>query len=126
MTKEDKELLVKDLCAKLPYGVKVAVNDDCAYNGKIISGITKGGLIYINPFSYKVDQIKPYLFPMSAVTKEQVNELIEQRIVVYKGSTNIKQVDLIRWIDWLNAHHFDYNGLIDKGLAIDTTNLNIY
>ena len=112
MTQENKELLIKDLCTRLPYGVKVPVKEDYAYDGKIISGMTKGGLVYINPFSYKIKDIKPYLFPISSITDEQIEYC--------------QKLDIAGKVDWLNAHHFDYRGLIDKGLAINATNLNIY
>ena len=127
MTQESKELLLKDLCARLPYNVicQVEFKENGKYNSKVmlLSGIftdeayftTKDGSIYSNEY-------KPYLFPLSSMTDEQKQEY--QHITemwMYDSSYSISDS-----IDWLNAHHFDYRGLIEKGLAIDATGLNIY
>ena len=127
MTQEHKELLLKDLCARLPYNVicQVEFKENGKYNSKVmlLSGIftdeayftTKGGSIYSNEY-------KPYLFPLSSMTNEQKQE--------YKYITERWMYDISYAIgestDWLNAHHFDYRGLIEKGLAIDATGLNVY
>ena len=125
MTQEDKELLFKDLCARLPYNVicQVEFKENGKYNSKVmlLSGIftdeayftTKGGSIYSNEY-------KPYLFPMSSMTEEE--KLMYEGLMI--GTDNISY--MLDVIDWLNAHYFDYRGLIEKGLAIDATNLNIY
>ena len=127
MTQEDKELLLRDLCARLPYNVicQVEFKEDGKYNSKVmlLSGIftdeayftTKGGSIYSNEY-------KPYLFPMSSMTEEQKNEYqyITERWM------NDSSYSISDSIDWLNKNHFDYRGLIEKGLAIDATGLNIY
>ena len=127
MTQEYKELLIKDICARLPYNVicQVKFKENGKYNSKVmlLSGIftdeayftTKGGSIYSNEY-------KPYLFPLSSMTEEQKQEYqhITERWM-YDSSYSISDS-----IDWLNAHHFDYRGLIEKGLAIDATGLNIY
>lgn len=121
----DKELLFKDLCARLPYNVicQVEFRESGKYNSKVmlLSGIftdeayftTKGGSIYSNEY-------KPYLRPMSSMTEEE--KLMYEGLMI--GTDNISY--MLDVIDWLNAHHFDYNNLIDKNLAIDCTNLNIY
>ena len=127
MTLEDKELLIKDLCARLPYNVicQVEFKENGKYNSKVmlLSGIftdeayftTKGGSIYSNEY-------KPYLFPLQSMTEEQKQEYqhITERWM-YDSSYSISDS-----IDWLNVHHFDYRGLIENGLAIDATKLNIY
>ena len=127
MTQEDKELLLKDLCARLPYNVicQVEFKENGKYNSKVmlLSGIftdeayftTKGGSIYSNEY-------KPYLFPLSSMTEEQKQEYqhITERWM-YDSSYSISDS-----IDWLNAHHFDYRNLIQMNLAIDATGLNIY
>ena len=117
MTQEDKELLLKDLCARLPYGVKVT-------NG--IHTIT------LTPCSdtsiiIKNEHILPYLRPMSSMTEEEEKEFNNQ---IYKAkpysdgkSYNVYEVTSLN-IDWLNAHHFDYRGLIPMGLAIEVTKEN--
>ena len=127
MTQEDKELLLKDLCARLPYNVicQVEFKENGKYNSKVmlLSGIstdeayftTKGGSIYSNEY-------KPYLFPMSSMTDYQKSDyqFITERWM------NDPSHSISDSIDWLNKNHFDYRGLIEKGLAIDATNLNIY
>ena len=125
MTQEDKELLLKDLCARLPYNVicQVEFKENGKYNSKVmlLSGIftdeayftTKGGSIYSTEY-------KPYLFPMSSMTEEE--KLMYEGLMI--GTDNISY--MLDVIDWLNAHHFDYRGLIDKSLALDATGLNIY
>ena len=127
MNKEDKELLLRDLCNRLPYNVmcQVEFKEDGKYNSKVmlLSGIftdeayftTKGGSIYSNEY-------KPYLFPLQSMTEEQKQEYqhITERWM-YDSSYSISDS-----IDWLNVHHFDYRGLIENGLAIDATKLNIY
>ena len=127
MTQEDKELLLKDLCARLPYGVKFACNKN-VYTAKGLDlivtdegdweyAVTAKGIAPI-----EIDFIKPYIFPMSSMTEEQKNEYqyITERWM------NDSSYSISDSIDWLNKNHFDYRGLIEKGLAIDATNLNIY
>ena len=125
MTLEDKELLFKDLCARLPYNVicQVEFKENGKYNSKVmlLSGIftddayftTKGGSIYSNEY-------KPYLFPLSSMTEEE--KLMYEGLMI--GTDSISYMPDV--IDWLNSHHFDYRGLIEKELAIDATGLNIY
>ena len=122
MTQEDKELLLKDLCARLPYNVicQVEFKENGKYNSKVmlLSGIftdkayftTKGGSIYSNEY-------KPYLFPLLSMTEEQKQEEYE----ICKYYINGYESNLI---DFYNKNHLDYRGLIEKGLAIDATGLN--
>ena len=115
MTKKDKELLLKDLCARLPYGVKVQMADGAIEE-----------LLNVNVNTFICNGLrglpKPYLFPLSSMTEEQKQE--------FENITTIKDGILTVWTtssyDWLNENHFDYRGLIKKGLAIDATGLNIY
>ena len=106
MKQEDKELLLKDLCARLPYGVKINVNGE--EDTLLELGVDTG---WVNA-SYDIDDVKPHLRPMSSMTEEELKEF-----------HNYTNVDPISWlhcaIDWLNAHHFDYRGLIEKGLALE-------
>lgn len=130
MTKEDKELILKDLCARLPYNVicQVEFKEDGKYNSKVmlLSGIftdkayftTKGGSIYSNEY-------KPYLFPCSRMTEEQKMFLKQQNWCIAISTSGTVETT-VEGIDWLNKNHFDYRGLIEKGLAIDATELNIY
>lgn len=126
MTQEDKELLIRDLCSRLPYGVMIEAYK--CFADKIVFIDVGDKNIHVN-YEYSIEDVKPYLFPLSSITKEQESELIKQGLVInFKGLEDISSsvIDMTKWIDWLNAHHFDYRGLIDKGLAIDATNLNIY
>lgn len=122
MTQEDKELLLKDLCARLPYGIKAAyygVEEECETWDKI-EGVTLGGYVDIGQYSLPIECIKPYLFPLSSMTEEE--KLMYEGLMI--GTDNISY--MLDVIDWLNAHHFDYRGLIEKSLAINATGLNIY
>ena len=108
MTKEDKELLLKDLCARLPYGVKMNVHHYYEDNDD--------GIITLDVFwLYDIQigskwEIKPYLRPMSSMTEEEWKEYLN-----LAPFTN----GWFAVMDWLNARHFDYRGLIEKGLALE-------
>ena len=139
MTREDKELLIKDLCARLPYGIKFLreswnfETDQELLVIEVLEDIDKDGYIN-NTKVYKVEDIKPYLFPLSSMTEEQEKEydILRDSVPTYHYEfgdvivDDMKLCDNWKSIDYLNAHHFDYRGLIEKGLAIDATNLNIY
>lgn len=144
MTQKDKELLLKDLCARLPDKVIV----DYAYNafdvrkGNYVKHGSKCILncylldVFISPRqNEKGEYIKPYLFPMSSMTEEQkkyitdkwnINEEFNFEIDTNWGEYFVELGDTVDFINWLNENHFDYRGLIEKGLAIDATGLNIY
>ena len=120
MTQEDKELLLKDLCARLPYGVIIQIKDWTVLDAELKIG-------HINRLQINDVELKPYLFPMSSMTDEEWEEYQKiRRIDWLYGDINGTFVNADHIVDWLNAHHFDYRGLIEKGLAIDATNLNIY
>ena len=128
MTREEKELVIKDLCARLPYGVKVKrPSDDEPYtllainwNKEIVViGFMMDGM-YVTSKQKLVD-IKPYLRPMSSMTEEEYNE-VGDLLKAEDPRLNLNEVMATIEIDWLNAHHFDYRGLIEKGLAIEVTN----
>ena len=137
MEQKDKELLLKDLCARLPCGVKIKL---------IRWGIDEG--LYINTTLEPDDierllndedsdtEIKPYLFPLSSMTEEQYNEFItisnwncdigDIRRGRFSSISYIGLDCIYDTIDWFNKNHFDYRGLLEKGLAINATGLNIY
>ena len=126
MTQEDKSLLLKDLCARLPYGVKV--------NGVFLNyNKDKGKILYeecVKELDYnhlnRYETLKPYLFPLSSMTEEQKEEYASlQQKVIYNGQ-GLVNLDVMKYIDWCYKHHIDINGLIPIGLAIDATGLNIY
>ena len=103
MTQEEKDLLFKDLCARLPHKVLVSVRD---FDGDDMTDILRP--YTLNIFNGREDKIKPYLRPMSSMTEEEYQEF---------------GYDVLRYtpreFDWLNAHHFDYRNLIEKGLALE-------
>ena len=139
MTQEDKKLLLKDLIARLPYGVKIELTNSWGYHhenvakkGDVTIDRLKGftgsyfTIYHDNPLDWDwyesdidIEDIKPYLFPLSSMTEEQeeeYNTMYEENR--YSWRDNI--------IDWFDRNHFDYRGLIEKGLAIDASTLNIY
>ena len=118
MTQEEKQLLLKDLCARIPYHTLVQLNPG-AYNKPETCLLTGADdeKVYLNidsdPFS--INNIKPYLRPMSSMTGEETEEY-KQFLEDIEGYAY--SIDCVPQIDWLNEHHFDYRGLIKKGLAI--------
>lgn len=139
MNGQDKELLLQDLCGRLPYGVKCKV----WYNDRTLNIKCTGIDFYTNTVNLDVpgddnakvyvDNIKPYLFPLSSMTEEQKREYNSLRNFVptyhYEFGDIIEDTELydnFESIDYLIANHFDFRGLIEKGLALDATGLNIY
>lgn len=147
MIQEERQLLLKDLCARLPYGVKVLADIDKTFDGGFIGIINKiepyvgdkfpelkgQYLLYekgcLTPLV--VDEVRPYLRPMSSMTEDERKELKEEhkkdeRIYVevieriangdeYARGTAVPHFAA----DWCNEHHFDYRGLIPMGLALE-------
>ena len=122
MEKKYKELLLKDLCVRLPYHPRVKVwlkdgtTEECTLDLEHNYGDVLRDTFYYN----KIVKIKSYLRPMSSMTEEE--KLMYEGLMI--GTDNISY--MLDVVDWLNAHHFDYRGLIDKSLALDATGLNIY
>ena len=118
MTQEDKQLLLADLCARLPYGVVLELDEKFGFN--------KGTHVLVKELldSYCVEGIKPYLRPMSSMTEEEEKEYINIDNRSYSCPMAYAHIPASDRIDWLNAHHFDYRGLIKKGLAIAVTENN--
>ena len=130
MTQEDKKLLLKDLCARLPYGVKVKVKyyDD---NWRLLAIYTNGTTYVTRDIGYPIEtyfeDCKPYLFPLSSMTDKEWEDYQKIRMIDWvDGDINGTFINAGSIVDWLNAHHFDFRDLIEKGLAIDATGLNIY
>ena len=113
MTQEEKELLLKDLCGRLPYGVRIKLN-----GRRETSKLT---IDWLYTYSRHIEDIKPYLRSLSSMTEEEENEY--QDIVQNDGNwVNLLSQNLI---DFFNRYHFDYRGLIEKGLALEATE-NMY
>lgn len=113
MTQEDKQLLLKDLCARLPYGVHIGCKEGDVYGEIILWKITDSR---INDL-YDIYCCKPYLRPMSSMTEEEYKEYDSRRKHIC-DEYNRYCFDTVESIDWLNEHHFDYR-LIEKGLALE-------
>ena len=144
LTQEEKQLLLKDLSARLPYGVQTLADSDKEFDGGII-----GRLVGIVPYTSKkydfqehsfyqegcltpftIEEIRPYLRSMSSMTEEECKELGELSATIENVGESLPNVPYYievarpEQIDWLNARHFDYRGLIEKGLAIEVTEEN--
>lgn len=137
MKKEDKELLLKDLCARLPYGVKcynIFSKEICELaaieldrESTLFCFWDKRKMFY-HQQTY-LSEFKPYLFPLSSMTEEQRKELNDTLINLnLKALSDEISLEVIATyeVDFYNKNHFDYRGLIPKDLAIDATGLNIY
>ena len=131
MTQTEKELLLRDLCARLPYGVKVKT----PYNDAILRGIVdRKGVkttidytdIVTDKQTYPIRYIKPYLFPMSSMTDAEKEEYCQLQQRVIYNSKGVINEDVTKYINWCYKKHLDINNLIPMELAIDATNLNIY
>ena len=141
MTQEEKELLLQDLCCRLPYGVKIQRGVNYKPMQLWSVGILELGIFNrayynngLNNDSYSVMEIKPYLRPLSSMTeaeKEEFKKLTDCDDVTETGFGYVEGGTLEDYIStlpfkllgvvtkWLLSHHFDYMGLIDKGLALE-------
>lgn len=115
ITQEEKQLLLKDLCARLPHKQKVCykIRDN---NEEITETLSGCLLDYFK--TGKIAVVKPYLRPMSSMTEDERNELYELSHAGSEEWTFSHNAYVV--IDWLNSKHFDYRGLIDKGLGLET------
>ncbi len=138
MTQEGKSLLLKNLCIRLPYGVKCRIKGE---RSKILIGIDPEGLLFrgrtpgksdwcYNCYDIEEWSILPYLRSMSSMTEKELYEvqeilgkgveIREDFILSIDSSINsFSFLELQAVFDWLNAHHFDYIGLIKRGLALE-------
>lgn len=125
MTREEIQLLLKDLSARLMYGVMCQVDDGAAglNDGKLVEIDISKELVRFEVDYYwdaYIDDVKPYLRPMSSMTEEEYIQLVSlDGISITFGLGDKFSVIKPSVFDWLNAHHFDYRGLIEKGLAIE-------
>ena len=121
MTQEEKQLLLKDLCARLPYGVKINIYD---YSGTMKN--EELNAFHINStYNIEYRKLRPYLKPMSSMTTEEFDEYMHFTKHSWEGIDKeeddyyVKVKDRDVYFDWLLEHHFDYRGLIEKGLALE-------
>lgn len=138
MIQENKEILIKDLCARLPYGVKILFENK-VFSIDYISAVYEEIKLDI-PDNYTLDisNVKPYLFPLSSMTREQlfdVQEIIGKNEIeiedgflhiINSDRNTITYLEILAVLEWFYKNHFDIYGLIPMGLAIDATGLNIY
>lgn len=148
MTQEQKDILLKDLCARLSHGVKCKILE--TNEVKILASIQYDGENTLFDFweddqkiqyGYQLylSEFKPCLFPLSSMTEEQWNNapivnLTEFTFESLKcGCFTLASYtcendlyDLVEFINWLIENHFDIYGLIPMGLADDATGLNVY
>ena len=124
MKQEDKELLLKDLCGRLPYGVKV--QDELGRVNRLVIGNADLIRLFYNDFSiYGENALSlPLLRPMSSMTEEERKEyeLLANRCICTSAGFIHFEAQVL--VDWLNTHHFDYRNLIERGLAIEVTEEN--
>lgn len=128
MTQENKELLLRDLCARFPYGIKASyyAAEEERETWDEIECITLDGCVDIGQYGLPIERIKPYLFPLSSMTDEEKEEYcqLQQRIIY--NSKGVVNEDVTKYINFCYKKHLDINNLIPIGLAFDATNLNIY
>ena len=128
MKQEDKELLLKDICSRWPYDVVVLEDIDKEFDGGCISKLVtiteiKGEKMFLTKNSLTpvtIEEIRPYLRPMSSMTEEEIIELkwLNEKCDAMPTFEYV-HVENYRIYDWMNRHHFDYRGLIEKGLALE-------
>ena len=118
MIKEEKEILYKDLCARLPYGVSVSILE---YND--YEAIEKLDAYWMERFYNPAYDIKPYLFPPQSLPQELKEEICKVADGIYTAEGWDAMIEVI---DLMNKYKVDYRGLIPMGLAKDATGLNIY
>lgn len=139
MEKIDKELLLEDLCARLPYHVKCKIwlEDGTTEEGLLDLEHNYGNVLQDAFYYNKIKDIKPYLRPMSSMTEDEKNYINYKwdadeygnmmTFSSYEGGVSeIELADIVGFQDWLNKNMFDYRGLIEKNIALDCTGLHVY
>ena len=138
MTRREKDLVLKDICARLPYNVKV-LYDNTVYSIDYVSGIYEE-IKLDNSYNFilNISEVKPYLFPLSSMTEEQLFEIqeilgkneieIEDSFlhIIDSERNTISYLKILELLEWFYKNHFDINNLIHKKLAINAIGLNIY
>ena len=140
MKQEDKDLLLKDLCARLRYNVKCKVHldtkgyclmDEDKYCDDTLESVnckkqtcTFNKSIGYNFGYFAIEEVKPYLRPLSSMTEEEYKEWQYYKNAIAESCDERLEERISELYDWFNANHFDYRGLIPKGLAIEVTKEN--
>ena len=136
MTQENKELLLVDLCTRLPYHCRVFYEYVDNLDNKTYGYSLTLNTWCINELIAEKAIVKPYLRPISSMTEEEKKELLQISNfdsdvddICYDSiccieRTSIDITDIANFISWLNAHHFDYRGLIERKLAVAVTKEN--
>ena len=126
MKQEEKDLLYKDLCSRLPYkklkvrGVFLNYNKDnnkCRYE--------ECDREFKCEHLGRYGTLKPYLLPLSSITSEQKEKYYQLRDKLF-FSDKVVPNNVTEYINFFYDNNLDINGLIPMGLAIDATGLNIY
>ena len=133
MTREEKELLLKDICARMPYGVVIHFDEKTDQDDERLYGMRENGGKFLINDAFYIEEVKPYLFPLSSMTEEQKREynFLKHEVPVchYEYDDVVEEFELYdspESFEYLIENHFDYRGLIPMGLAIDATGKNIY
>ena len=113
MKREDKELLFKDLSARVPYGTKIQAGE---FKETLTDAVKWGEGARVN--GHKLETIKPYLRSLSSMTEEEDKEFAMLQTDFYIDGW-LYPIAAVNMVNWLNAHHFDYRGMIEKGLALE-------
>ena len=135
--KQDKELLLKDLTARLSYNTIVQIKNSGIWNLKGIDQdnfdeigykviVWHGKNYPSSKTSFPITICKPYLFPLSSMNEEQKEIYCQLQQKVIYNSKGVVTKDVMNYVNWCYENHLDVNDLIPKGLALDATNLNIY
>lgn len=127
MLSEERDLLIKEVCARIPYNIK------CKFEDKVydILGFAHGRVMLCLPFmsntiTTPIENTELYLLPLSSMTEEQFDEILDIIVPVQRGKVVIEEEKLGRYLEFCYTNHIDFNGLIDKGIVKDATNKNIY
>jgi hypothetical protein len=125
MTQEKKDILIKDLNARLPYGVMLETDNVFPQKLEGITFDKDTFLISVSDGAFTLDWMtfRPYLYPLSSMTEKQKEEHQDLINNHYNFDANGNVFTLQ---DFYCKYHLDYRGLIPMRLAIDCTNLNIY
>ena len=130
MTQEDKELFLKDICARLPFGVKAKITEEGVLSYDSGIGVIVGKEHIDNEIFIlqckndgwcltAISEFVPYLRPMSSMTEEEYGIFLNTQSWECGARSHPKYEYTYKTFDWLNEHHFDYHGLISMGLTVE-------